>query len=80
MPKHKQAREEIIKLFRSGKFSIATDERGCYRIMSGRYFEYDDMPDKGDYQVNDGGTDDIGYMPAIVVYLVEALGGTCDSI
>lgn len=72
--------KEIIKLFRTGKFSIATDDRGCYRIMSGRYYSYEDMPEKGDYQVNDGGADDIGYLPAIVVYLVEALGGTCDSV
>lgn len=73
-------KEEIIKLFRSGKFTITTDDRGCYSIHSGRYYNYEDAPEKPAYQVNDGGMDDAGYLPAIVTYLVEALGGTCDSV
>lgn len=75
-----QINKEIIKLFRSGKFTIVTHDRGCYSIYVGRYFDYEDLPEEADYEVVDGGSGDIGYMPAIVNLLSEALGGTTESV
>lgn len=73
-------KDEIIKLFRSRKFTLVTHDRGEYSLYAGRYWEYDDLPEEPDYLIVDGGTDDEGYVPAIVAYLVEALGGSTDSI
>lgn len=73
-------KEEIIKLLRTRKFTIVTHDRGCYSIYVGRYYDYNDLPEKADYEVNDGGMDDEGYLPAMVIYLIEALGGSYDTI
>lgn len=76
----KNPKQEIIKLFRTGKFTIVTHDRGSYSIYSGRYYDYEDLPEEPAYHVQDDGIDSEGYMPAIVAYLTEALGGTTDSI
>ena len=76
----KTVQEEIIRLFRTGKFTIVTHDRGEFSIYVGRYFDYESLPEKPDYTVSSMGMDDYGYIPAIVSYLVEALGGTTDSI
>lgn len=72
--------EEIIKLFRTRKFTIATHDRGAYSIYVGRYYDYDALPEEPDYEVIDGGIDDDGYIPSIVSYLVEAQGGSTLSV
>lgn len=75
-----EVKSEIIKLLRTGKFTIATHDRGTFSIYVGRYFDYDSLPEKADYEVVSGGSDDEGYLPAIVSYLVEALGGFTESV
>jgi hypothetical protein len=71
----KEIKDEIIDLFRTRRFTIVTHDRGSYSIYVGRYFDYDKLPDEPDYEINDGGIDDNGYVPSIVVYMTEALGG-----
>lgn len=78
--KKKEIRDEIIALFRGRRFTIVTHDRGDYSIYVGHFFDYEHLPEKPDYSVQDGGMDDEGYIPAIVTYLTEALGGSNLSI
>jgi len=78
--KKKEIKDEIIQLFRTRKFTVVTHDRGTYSIYVGHFFDYEDLPDKPDYEVHDGGSDDDGYIPAIVSYMTEALGGSSLSI
>lgn len=72
--------KEIVELFKSGKFTIVTHDRGEYTIYKKHYEDYDKLPSKGNYLVVDGNMGDKGYFPAIVCYLVEALGGKTESV
>ncbi len=76
----KEIKDEIISLMRTRKFTIATHDRGAYSIYVGRYFDYEELPEEADYEVIDGGTDDEGYIPSIVSYMTEALGGSTLSV
>lgn len=67
----------LLKLFRSGKFTIVTNDRGTYTVYPSRFIEADEQPeDMESFEVE--GED--GYMPTIVALLAEALGGSSDSI
>lgn len=74
---HKNAKE-LIKLLKSGDFTIAYHDNGVCSVYKGRH-QYDDLPEKEDWEfdMNDNYN---GYAPAIVCYLIQALGGKCESI
>lgn len=71
--------QDLIKLFKSGNFTIAyhDNQEGC--IYEGKIDDYDKLPE-------DGEIDDFfswaceGYLPYIVQVLVKALGGKALSI
>jgi hypothetical protein len=70
-------REEIIKLLKSGDFTIAYNDNESPLIYKGRH-SYDYLPDENIDP--DEYTFGVGYAPGIVELLVEALGGNIDSI
>ena len=70
--------QKIIKLLKTGNFTIAYHDNGYCCLYKGKH-EYDDLPEKEDYSfdMNDNFS---GYAPAIVCHLAEALGGNTTSI
>lgn len=68
--------EEIIKLLKSGDFTIAYHDRDGCSLYKGRH-EYKNLPEK-EVKIED--VDGNGYTPYIVELLIEALGGTSESI
>jgi hypothetical protein len=70
-------KNQLLKLLKSGNFTVAYHDNGYCTIYKGRH-EYEDLPDKEVYEPDD--LDEIGYAPAIVTLLVEALGGSVDSV
>ena len=69
--------DELIKLLKTGNFTVAYHDNGYCIIYKGRH-EYDDLPKKNIYIPHDMW--DVGYAPHIVVLLAEALGGKVDSV
>lgn len=69
--------QDLLKLFRSGKFTIITHDRESYTVYPSRFIEAGEEPEDMDgFEVDDSS----GYMPKIVELLAEALGGSTDSI
>lgn len=66
----------IIELLKSGNFTIAYHDNQSPSLYEGRH-TYEELEDKEEIQLEifDG-----GYVPDIVCYLVEALGGRSTSI
>lgn len=71
-------KSEIIKLLKSGNFTIAYHDSDCCYLYKGR-MSYDELAEKNAEEINFDGWSD-GYIPIEVEYLVEALGGKVDSI
>ena len=69
--------KNLLKLFRSGKFTIITNDRGYYTIYPSRFIDANEQPDDMETFEVDG---EDGYLPKIVALLTEALGGSSDSI
>lgn len=69
--------KDLLKLFRSGKFTIVTYDRFSYTVYPSRFVEADDDKDDMESFSVDG---EDGYLPRIVALLAEALGGSTDSI
>ena len=69
-------KEEVIKLLKSGNFTIAYHDNGDARIYKGHY-SYDDLPEKEIYSPEDQFD---GYIPEVVEMLVIALKGKVDTI
>lgn len=67
---------KIIKLLKSGDFTIAYHDNGSPYLYKGKH-EYDDLPEKELYQFDDGHD---GYIPEVVYMLVKALGGATETI
>lgn len=80
----KKTKEEIIRLLRSGDFTIIYWDRG-YATLYEKKWDKDVEHDRDDYETmnkfeiiyNDY---ENGYCPSIVSLLTEALNGTSDSI
>lgn len=77
-------REKILKLLKSGKFTIVYWDSGEATLYKGKWdynkeFEKDEYEkmNKSIVEFQDFST---GYCPTIVCLLTEALGGTADSI
>lgn len=70
-------KDELIALFKSGKFTVMTHDRGCFTIYKGKMKEYSNSYDAVELEELQG-TD--GYIPDIVALLIEALGGKSFSI
>jgi hypothetical protein len=70
--------KEVKELLRSGDFTIAYHDNGQCSLYKGRH-KYDDLPKEefASFDMNDNYN---GYAPAIVVFLVKALKGRCESI
>ena len=68
---------EIIKLLRSGNFTIAYHDNGYCCLYKGK-MEYDNLPEEGEVAEFEGLGD--GYIPIIVETLVNALKGKVVSI
>ena len=71
-------REEILKLLRSGKFTIEYHDSGYCIISKGHHKDYGRVKEK-DEIVECAGCND-GYAPVEVGLLVEALGGRLFSV
>ena len=68
--------KKIIKLLRSGNFTLTYHDNGACDIYKG-HVEYEKLPKKS--LATFAGCSD-GYIPDEVAILVEALGGKVDSI
>jgi hypothetical protein len=69
-------KEEIIKLLKSGKFTIAYHNNCCPSLYKG-IWAYEKLENKKEIETEQF---DNGYCPGIVSLLTEALGGESDSI
>jgi hypothetical protein len=69
-------KKDIIKLLKSGDFTIAYHDNACPTLYKGRR-EYEQL--LGENEVELDGLDE-GYCPEIVSLLTEALGGVSNSI
>lgn len=69
--------KEIIKLLKSGNFSIIYTDNGSCSIYEGKYTT-DDKPEDLE-PVASFDCDFHGYLPGEVALLVKALGGKADS-
>ncbi len=69
--------EKILKLLKSGDFTIAYHDNGYCCLYEGRH-EYDKLPKKEFQGFYDDDGD--GYLPPIVHLLVTALGGASETI
>jgi len=69
-------KEEIIKLLKSGNFTIAYHDNGEASIYRGHY-EYEELPEKELYSAEDFFN---GYIPEVVEMLVNVLGGKVVTI
>ena len=77
--------KQIIKLFKSGKFTVIYWDNDAPYIYKGHWdkdeeFDRDEYKtmNKKEFKFNDYGNN--GYCPKIVELLVKALGGKSDSI
>ena len=68
---------EIIKLLKSGDFTIFYHDNGQCSLYKGKYTE-EDLPEDSD--VDFDMSDSEGYAPGIVTHLVKALNGNIGSI
>ena len=76
--------KEIIKLLKSGNFTIRYDDNGSGEIIEGRFKKYEDTYNEDTGEPNGksysfGGNSD-GYISDIVEWLTKALGGKTTSI
>ncbi len=81
-----KTREEIIKILRSGKFTIYfhDNDPGAWAIydtfVDDSEIEDWDEFNKAHMLYEGTGYGEVGYAPEVVVLLVEALGGKCESV
>lgn len=71
-------KQSIIKILKSGNFTLAYHDNGYCDLYKGRY-EYDELPEDENSIAEFEGMEE-GYIPAEVLYLIEALGGKVDSV
>lgn len=71
-------KSEIIKLLRSGNFTIAYHDSDYCCLYKGK-MAYEELSEKNSKEINFDGMSD-GYIPIEVEYLVEALGGKVGSV
>lgn len=71
-------KREIIKLLKSGDFSIIYWDNQSPSLYKGKGYDVDNYPE--DLEEIDFPFIEDGYLPAIVSLLTEALGGEADSI
>lgn len=69
----------LVKLLRSGDFTIAYHDSGDYAIYNGQYDSYDELPELAHAVYQDESSGD-GYVPSEVDLLTVALGGIAISI
>ena len=72
-------KEEIIKLLRSGNFTLAGHDSGIYFLYEGK-FNYENLPEEGQIAIFEDWHENNGYITEIISILTEALGGKTDSI
>lgn len=77
-------KKQIIKLLRSGNFTLRYDDNGAGCLLVGKYKEYEDTYD---YELGENNSESLdfgghgeGYIPIEVEWLVEALGGRVFTI
>lgn len=80
----KKQKEKILKLLRSGKFTIVYWDRGEATLYKGKWdynkeFQKDEYERMNKYIIEFQDWSQ-GYCPTIVELLTEALGGISDSI
>ena len=68
--------KKVIKIMKTGDFTIAYHDNGCAELYKGRY-EYDDLPENSEYAFDPNHD---GYIPEVVFCLVKALGGATETI
>lgn len=76
--------KKIIKLLKSGNFTLRYDDNGSCVLIEGKFDEYEDTYNY-DAEINNGDSVDFdgygdGYIPVEVEWLVKALGGNVISI
>ncbi len=75
----KMSRDELLRLVKSGGFTVLYHDHGHAELYRGR-FEYHDLPE-GQKSISIDAFDlGRGYIPTVVKLLVAALGGVVDSI
>ena len=85
MKEYDAIKKELIKLFKSGDFTIIYWDNGAPTIYKGKW-NIDEECEKDDYKEMNKHEFDIdmynmnGYVPDIVDWLAEALGGKSNSI
>lgn len=72
-------KKQIIKLLKSGNFTLRYDDNGAGCLLAGKYKKYEDTYD---YELGENNSESLdfggngeGYIPVEVEWLVEALGG-----
>lgn len=73
-----EGKEKIMKLLKSGNFTIAGHDSGEYELYEGHH-DYDDLPEDSVAGFSDWDRSN-GYIPDLLALLVECLGGKTDSI
>ncbi|MCP6727315.1 MAG: hypothetical protein KJI69_04900 [Patescibacteria group bacterium] len=77
--------EDLIKLFKSGNFTIVYWDNESPSIYKGKWdineeYEKDDYKEMEKHEISIDMYDNDGYIPDIVAWLTEALGGKSDTI
>lgn len=77
--------KDIIKLFKSGNFTIVYWDNECPTIYKGKWdineeYEKDDYKEMNKHEINIDMYDNNGYIPDIVDWLAKALDGKTDTI
>ncbi len=74
----KYTKEEVIKLLRSGNFTIIYWDNELPSLYEGKGYDVNDFPnDKEKINIP---YNEHGYLPTIVALMAEALNGEADSI
>jgi hypothetical protein len=73
-----KTKKDIIKLLKSGNFTIAGHDNGVFCLYEGK-LKYDELPRDDKVATFEDWNNYRGYITEIIALLVKALGGVTDS-